>query len=313
MITRRLLRIKTMQILYSFFKSDEQSIIKAEKELFFSVHKSYELYHYLILLMIDVTNFAQKKIDHAKDKRISTYEDLNPNTKFAENKLITQLKENQDFITFTEANRMSWVNYPELIKKVFAEITASDSYKDYMKSNDNSYDYHKKFILHIIKNQIANTELLYQILEEQSIYWNDDVDLMISMVVKTLKGFSVGDDSQKPLMSLFKDTDDQEFVKKLFRKTIANHKEYWDLIKSFTKNWDVDRISFIDVLIIELAINEAVEFPSIPIKVSLNEFIEIAKLYGSKKSSNFVNGILDKIIVDLKSKDKIKKAGRGLV
>jgi len=313
MISRRLLRIKIMQLLYAYFQAEEQLIQKSEKELFFSIEKTYQLYHYLLLLVLEIVDYTEDKIEVARQKRIPTKEDLNPSVKFVENKLIKQLQSNHQFKSYLKKNKLSWVNHPDLIRYLYIELKESTMYEEYIKTETSSYIDDKKFIIDIFEKQIANSELLYQILEEQSIYWNDDIEFVISMIIKTLKNFNEKSNENTLLMDLFKNEDDIEFTKTLYRKTILNHEENVKLIEKFTKNWDVERIAFMDVLIMELAITEIMEIHSIPTKVSFNEYIEISKIYSTDKSSNFINGILDKIIDTLKKENKIKKQGRGLI
>lgn len=313
MLSRRLIRIKTSHILYAYFKSSDPSINKYEKELFFSLNKSFELYHYLILLIIGVKKYALARIDLGRNKKIPTTEDLNPNLKFVDNKVITQLEDNYSFRRFISEKKISWVNYPELVKEIYQNMINSDFFKDYMSDLNNSYSADKKFVIGFFQYYLDTSDLLHQVLEEQSIYWNDEVEFIINMIVKTLKGFKAEENENAKLLPLFKNEDDKEFAKNLFRETIINHEENIKLIDKHTKNWDIERIAFIDILFMQLAIAEVIEFPSIPIKVTLNEYIEIIKYYSTKKSSIFINGILDKIINTLNKEGKIKKTGRGLI
>jgi transcription antitermination protein NusB len=313
MVSRRLLRIKTLQICYAYLKSDGQSINQAEKELFFSIQKSYDLYHYLILLILDVADYAESRIDLARKKRIPTQEDLNPNTKFIDNRLIKLLKKNTDLKIYLNEQKLSWVNYPELVKSLYNEIRESEVYNKYMSSEIKGFNEDKKFVSDIFAKVLTNFEPLYQNLEEQSIFWNDDADFVIGMILKSLRAFKAASDENVRLMPLFKNEDDREFVKRLFRKAILNHKENEELISTFIKNWDVERVAFMDVVVMSLAVSELKEFSEIPVKVSLDEYIEIAKYYSTQKSNVFINGILDKIVEHLKKEGKIKKVGRGLI
>lgn len=313
MVSRRLLRIKVLQICYAYFKASEQSINQAEKELFFSIQKSYDLYHYLLLLILDIADFAQSRIDLAKQKRIPTSEDLNPNTKFIDNRLIKTLSENQDLKKYLNDQKLSWVNHPELIKNLYNFIRESEVYTKYMNSGVNGFNEDKKFISDLYSKVIINYEPLYQILEEQSIFWNDDIEFVIGMIIKTIRSFKASNNGEEKLMPLFKNEEDRDFVKRLFRKSILNHKEYEGLISKYIKNWDVERVAFMDIVVMSLAVTEMVEFSEIPIKVSLDEYIEIAKFYSTQKSNVFINGILDRLVEHLKKEGKIKKVGRGLI
>ena len=313
MISRRLLRIKILQIYYAYLKSSGQSISQAEKELFFSIQKSYDLYHYLLLLVINIVKYAQSRIDLAEQKLVPSHEDLNPNTKFVDNKLVKQLEINDSLNKYLNDNKLSWVNYPELIKNLYLEIKESDIYQNYMNAEQRSYKEDKKLIIDLFAKIIIVHEPLYQNLEEQSIYWNDDLDFVTGMIIKTLKSFKASSDELQQLMPLFKNEDDRDFAKHLLRKTILKHSEYQQLIADYIKNWDIERVAFTDIVVMVLAITELIEFREIPVKVTLDEYIEIAKFYSTQKSNVFINGVLDKVVADLKKDGIIKKTGRGLV
>lgn len=314
MISRRLLRIKVMQILYAYYKSDEgASINKFEKQLFHSIDKTYELYFLVFMLLLDLVKYAESRIELAMHKRRPTEEDKKPNTKFVKNRIIHQIYTNNQFSKYIAEKGVSWVHYPELIKNLFNRISETQYFKHYMTAEVDSYEWDKKVIVKMLSEDIINFEPLYQALEEQSVYWNDDVDFVISMVIKTVKNFKHSDAAYAQLMPLFKNQDDKNFVKELFRKTILNKNEHIELIDNFTMNWDVERIAFMDILLMQIAITELTDFPSIPVKVTLNEYIEISKYYSTTKSSNFINGVLDKIIHKLKAENKILKKGRGLI
>jgi len=313
MISRRILRIKILQLLYAYFQSADSSMNKYEKELFFSIQKTYDLYHYLLLLIVNIADYAGSRIEIARQKRIPTREDLNPNTKFIDNLIIGQIRSNRKLNQYLSHTRLSWVNSPELIKRMHNRIRMAPFFKEYMEDADRNYEQDKKLITEVYVNEIVSSEYLYQTLEEQSIFWNDEVEFVISMIAKTLKGFQEKDGENAPLMELFKNEDDREFARDLFRKVILHKEEFGKLVESYTENWDVERIAFLDLLILEMAITEAVAFPSIPTRVTINEYLEIAKFYSTEKSSVFINGLLDKIFKHLKDEKKIVKTGRGLI
>ena len=313
MFSRRLLRIKVLQILYAYYKVEGKTYVGTERELIHSLEKSYELYHLLILLVIDVRDLAEERISQARQKRVPTDEDLNPNTRFIENRLILQLRDHPQFNSYLSKQPVSWVQYPEIIRNLYKFITDSEIYQDYMGESENSYKRDKRFLENLYYYVVMNFEELYLNLEEQSIFWIDDVDFIIKMIVKTFRKFSEDKEEAGQLMPMFKEKDDLTYVKKLLRRTIKNEADYLALIKESANNWDLDRIAFIDSLIMQLAISEAIEFSSIPVKVTINEFIEIAKLYSTHKSSQFINGILDNVISGLRNEGKIVKRGRGLI
>lgn len=313
MISRRIIRTKVLQVLYAYYSSEEKSINNTEKELFFSIQKSYDLYHSLFALVLEIANYAENRIEIRRNKHQPTHEDLHPNTKFISNHILQQLRENRQLKTYTEQKKLGWENYPELIKDLYLFMEESDFYKEYMEDPIRSYIDDRKFVDKLFNKIILVAEDLYIVLEDQSIYWNDDVEFIISMISKTLKKFNEYSDSDLRLMPMFKDEEDRDFAKNLIRKSIINHDEIQAMIKEHSKNWDVERIAFMDTLIMQLAITEFIYFPSIPTKVTLNEYIELSKYYSTDKSRNFINGILDKTLKDLKSLGKVNKAGRGLV
>ena len=313
MISRRILRIKILQILYAYFQQSDASMNKFEKELFFSIRKTYDLYHYLLVLIVQIADYASSRIEIALQKRIPSREDLNPNFKFINNQIIKNLRENEQLNKYLQDIKLTWINNPEIIKKLHNHIRMNQYFKDYMDDATVSFEQDKKLIVDIYTNDIANFEGIYQLLEEQSIYWNDEVEFVISMITRTIRGMKPGDGEGAQLSDLFRNEEDREYTKTLFRKTILRKDEYTELIKSYTENWDIERIAFIDFLILKMAITEAVEFSSIPVRVTINEYIEIAKFYSTEKSGIFINGLLDKIFKHLKEENKIVKQGRGLI
>ncbi len=313
MVNRRLLRVKIVQVLYSYSKSEGKTLNNAEKELFFSIDKTYELYHYFLLLAIDVTEYARKKIEQNKSKKLPTEADLNPNTRFIDNRVISQLGQTLAFTKYMNQHKLSWVNHPELIRDVFKIIAASDIYTEYMEAAHDSYEEDRRLWVRIFKKIIPEIEAIGDVLEELSIYWNDDADLVLSMLQKTIKRFDQSKGEDQDLLPLFKDLDDIGFAKTLFRDAVLNAEKYQAMIHQAAKNWDVDRLAYMDILIMQVAISEAINFPNIPIKVSLNEYIDIAKFYSTQKSGVFVNGVLDKIFADLTKDGVINKSGRGLL
>ena len=208
---------------------------------------------------------------------------------------------------------MSWRHYPEIIKRLFQSLDGADFYKAYMEDGLHSYNHDKKLVERFYQDVVMNCEDLYVNLEEQSIFWTDDVDFIIRMIIKTLRRFTEDVPGGGSLMPMFKDKDDQDYAKTLLRKTIINEEAYLEMIRASANNWELERIAFTDNLILQLAISEAIEFDSIPTKVTINEFLEIAKLYSTDKSSQFINGILDNIFAGLKKEGRIRKSGRGLI
>lgn len=313
MISRRLLRIKALQILFAFYRGENDSLAKAEKELLHSIKKGYDLYNYLFLLLLEIKDYSAKRIEIAKQRLMPSAEDLNPNTRFVDNPVFNLIEDNESIRDYLSYNKLSWVNYPELIKKLFQKIAASEYFQKYMEADSCDFDQHKQVLISILSKELIDFDDFTQCLEEQSIYWNDDLDFMIGMVVKTLKKFTADQSASTPVLPMYKNEEDEGFAKRLLRKVVVRHDENVKIIDQFTKNWDVDRIASMDILIMEMALTEITEFPSVPVKVSFNEYIEISKYYSTDQSSMFINGVLDKIILTLRNENKIQKQGRGLM
>lgn len=307
MLSRRLLRVKVMQTVYGHYRGGDSSLQEAENELFHSISKSYELYHLLLLLILELRDLAEKRIENGLNKKRPTLEDLNPNRKFVNNKAIHQLGENRQLLKYIETTGLSWKNNEQYVKDVLKHILDSELYQQYMNSDDLSYESDRKFLAKLYEKVIGQYLPLYAMFEEQSIFWNDEAEFVVSIVVKTLKEFKEADGEKQPLQNEFKDEEDRDFVKTLFRKTILNNDEYQSLIKKFSRNWDLERVAYLDIVLMQIAIAEVLEFPKIPVKVTLNEYIEIAKHYSTPKSGTFINGILDKVIKHLKDECQLEK------
>jgi N utilization substance protein B len=313
MISRRLLRIKALMALYAFNRREDGNLAQAETELMFSIGKTYDLYHSLLLLVIEIADIAGDKIDQALQKKMPTHDDLNPKRRFIDNQVIEQLRNNLAFKNYVSSKKLSWVNNSHIPRLLYNKLIAWDMYEEYMNSETHNYQSDKKFIIRLITVLFSESEDLQSNLEEQSIFWNDDMEYISAMVEKTLKKFKADSGENTPLMPLFKNEEDEEFVKILFRKVILNQKKCSELIDKNTTNWEVERIALMDILVMQLAITEILEFPEIPVKVTLNEYIEIAKYYCTSKSSTFVNGILDNIVKEIRDEGLFNKFGRGLV
>jgi N utilization substance protein B len=313
MISRRLLRIKALMALYAFNRREDDDIALAEKELIFSIEKTYDLYHYLLLLVLEVADIASEKIDQALLKRMPTTEDLNPKRRFIDNQVIAQLRKNKAFNSYILSRKLSWINYPHIPRLMYNKMITWDKYEEYMSSEVHGYTFDRKFINNLITKLFAESEDLESNFEEQSIYWNDDTEYVTIMIEKTLKKFKSDSRENALMMPLFKNKEDEDFVRILFRKTILNTRQYSELIDKNTTNWEVDRIALMDILVMQLAITEIIEFQEIPVKVTLNEYIEIAKYYCTSKSSTFVNGILDNIVKEIREKGLFRKTGKGLI
>lgn len=307
MINRVLIRLKIVQIVYAYYQNGGKNLDTAEKEFFFSLSKAYDLYNYLLLLMVEVTKQANKRLNAAKNKMIPTKEELFPNTKFVENRFIAQLEVNKQLLDFAGNQKKTWENEADFVKSLCEQIMESDIYKEYMASETSSYEEDREVWRKIYKKIIFNNAELDQVLEDQSLYWNDDKEIVDTFVLKTIKRFEEKNGAKQELLPEFKDDEDQDFARRLFRRAILNSDYYRHLISENTKNWDLDRVAFMDVIIMQIALAEVLSFPNIPVSVSLNEYVEIAKLYSTPKSGGFINGTLDGIVNQLKKENKLTK------
>ena len=307
MINRVLIRLKIVQIVYAYYQNGGKNLDTAEKELFFSLSKAYDLYNYLLLLMVEVTKQANKRLNAAKNKLVPTKEELFPNTKFVENRFIAQLEVNKQLLEFSNNQKKTWENEADFVKTLCDKILESDIYMEYMASETSSYEEDRELWRKLYKNIIFNNIELDQVLEDQSLYWNDDKEIVDTFVLKTIKRFDEKNGAKQELLPEFKDEEDQDFARRLFRRTILNADYYRHLISENTKNWDLDRVAFMDVVIMQIALAEILSFPNIPVSVSLNEYVEIAKLYSTPKSGGFINGTLDGIVNSLKKENKLTK------
>ncbi len=316
MLNRRHLRIKVLQVLYAFFQTEDEDALNAEKQLLLSVDKMYELYLWFLLTFEEVQHFSEQRIADRMKKVRPSKEDLAPNRKFVENRIFSYFKTNESLKRQSELLKVNWTGVVEndLMKKLFLKIVDSDLYRDYMNSEENSFEDDKKFVVDLFKKEIANFELLHDYFENKSIFWLDDIDLMCSMVVKSIKLVKEDDNQNTAILELYKDKEDElGFITTLLRKTVELEKENTEIIDELTKNWELDRIAKMDVILLKMAITELKVLSSIPKKVTLNEYIEISKFYSTPKSQVFINGILDKAIPLLEEQGKLKKTGRGLI
>ena len=307
MINRVLIRLKIVQIVYAYYQNGGKNLDTAEKELFFSLSKAYDMYNYLLLLMVEITKQAERKQSAAKNKLLPTEEELHPNTKFVDNRFIAQLEVNKQLLEFSETQKKTWENESEFVKRLCEVIMNSDIYKEYMECETSSYEEDRELWRKIYKRIIFNNYELDQVLEDQSLYWNDDKEIVDTFVLKTIKRFEEENGADQPLLPEFKDDEDQDFARRLFRRSILNAEYYRHLISENTRNWDLDRVALMDIIIMQIALAEILSFPNIPISVTFNEYVEIAKLYSTPKSGSFINGTLDGIVKVLKEENKLTK------
>ncbi|MBN2237141.1 MAG: transcription antitermination factor NusB [Bacteroidales bacterium] len=319
MLNRRHIRIKVLQALYAYSLEKENDPYKGEKQLLKHFGKMYDLFVYQLSLLVEIKDFAEERMLEAKKKFYPSTEELNPNQKFINNAFLVQLAENKDLAKQTDAIHVNWKSELELVRKIYNQIRESEIYQSYMDEKETSYKADKLLVETLFEQVIIANETLHFYFEEINLNWTDDYYLVAQLVLMTISSYKQSWSATKPLPSLFKDEADEEgsqditFAKKLFAKTIQYEKEYMELIKPKIVNWEIDRVAMMDLLILRMALVELVEMPSIPVKVTMNEYIEISKYFSTPKSKIFINGILDNLIIELKTSGKIKKAGRGLV
>ena len=307
MINRVLIRLKVIQVVYAYYQNGGKNLEAAEKELFYSMSKAYDLYKYLLLLMIEVTQFADRRIDNRRNKLRPTEEDLNPNTRFIDNAFMAQLMQNAQLEEFRANQKRTWDDEGDFVKHLFERIEETKAYQEYMAKETLTYEDDRELWRKLYRSTIAQNDEIDEILEEQSLYWNDDKAIVDTFILKTIKRFEPENGAEQELMPEYKDDEDKEFARKLLRTAITGADAYRKLMENNAKNWDMERFAFMDILIMQVALAEIIAFPSIPTSVSLNEYVEIAKMYSTPKSGGFINGMLDSIVNQLKSENKLNK------
>ncbi len=307
MINRNLIRIKVLQIVYSYYQNGNTDLKAAENELMFSLRKSYDLYNAFLLLILDVTNLHRRNLDIRKHKFMPTEEDLNPNMRLVDNRFAAQLAENEMLRKYVDEQGISWSNDEDFVKMLLEQILASDIYADYLANENDGYETDREFWRLVFKRLICGNDEVIEHLEDKSIYWNDDIEIVETFVLKTIKRFKEEEGSKQPLLPMFKDDEDRMFAVQLFRQSLLKGKELRERINNHIKNWEADRVASIDLIIMQVALAEILTFPTIPLNVSFNEYIDAAKYYSTPKSGVFINGILDVVVSELKAEKLLFK------
>ncbi len=307
MINRNLIRIKIVQLMYSYYQNGGKNLDTAEKELLFSLSKAYDLYNYLLLLMVEETRFSFEILEQKEQVNRVAHKEEALSHRFVDNKFIAQLESNKQLCEFKENKKWNWKDERTYLKNLYEKITEADFFQEYMSAEENDYDADREVWRKIYKNIIMKDEKIDDILEEQSLYWNDDKEIVDTFVLKTIKRFDAGKGEDQELLPEFKDIEDREFATRLFRRTITNDEYYRDLISQSVRNWEFNRLAFMDVIIMQVAVAEILSFPQIPTSVTINEYVEIAKYYSTPKSAGYVNGIIDNVARRLKHENKISK------
>lgn len=306
MINRELIRIKVVQLVYAYYMGGGKPMSTLEKELTVSLSKAYQMYNLLLDLIVTVTQEERFRYEMQAAKAQREGEEY-VMPKFAYNRFAVQLEENEQLANYKEEKKLSWKDDIEFVRKICNLIEQSETYKKYNESADESYDEDREVWRKLYKQVIENNEDLYLLLEDKSIYWNDDKDIVDSFVIKTIKRFNPENKSEQELLPEFKDEDDRNYAFDLMRAAIANADEYQSYMEEYSHNWKLSRMPFMDIVIMQIALAELMEFPAIPASVTINEYVEMAKAYSTPRSASFINGILDTITRALIENGKLLK------
>lgn len=307
------MRTKTMQALYAYSMKPYEDVLSAQKELVKTIKNSYVLFLWLFSILPELTYYRKNKLEDLRNKHNPTEEDLNPNTKFVDNQVIEQIEDNVTLKKLFQANKIDWSNDGDFIPRLFHILEETDFYQSYMNNPEIRYEEDKKLVLNIIEKVLATDDHIRWYFSEKETNWLDDFDEALMMLYKNVEKFKAKNGDNNKILPLYKDqTEEEQFVKDLFKKTIQHDAEYEELIEAKLQNWELERVIGMDILLMKMAICEFLECPTIPLKVTMNEYIELAKLYSSEKSPKFINGILDRMIVDFKEQGRIVKTGTGL-
>lgn len=306
MINRELIRTKIVQLTYAYYQNGNHNIETAEKELLFSLSKAYHLYNYLLLLIVAVSREAKRfyDVEVAKVKREGGEM---PSSKFVENKFAIQLEENSNLREFVEARKQTWDDDVEFVRGLFVQMSQSEIYQEYMSCDDSSYEADREVWRKLYKTFIVENDSLDALLEEKSLYWNDDKEIVDTFVLKTIKRFDPSMKSKQELLPEYKDEEDKDFARKLFRATLLNADTYQRYMGETSRNWDFSRLAYMDIVIMQIAIAEMMTFPNIPLNVTINEYVELSKTYSTPKSYAYINGMLDAISRHLVNTGKLFK------
>jgi len=319
MLGRRQFRIKVLQGLYAYFQGGESRLEKAEKNLLQSIDRLTELYYLQFSFFLEFMAFYARRMEEARHKFYPTHEELNPNTKLLDNLVIRKLKSNRELESKSRKYKFDWTEEQETIRRIWHRVRDSKEHRDYLYSGDHSFQEDVQAFSLILKKYILRSPEFQSFCEERSIHWADDFEVTASFVLKTVRLLpeDFSDDGSLPSLFTKESEEDQkeerQFITDLFRKTILHSKEFEGLIESRTQNWELDRIALTDIILLKMALTELLHCPTIPIKVTLNEYIELSKFFSTVKSKLFINGILDKLVSDLTEQGRIKKTGRGLI
>jgi N utilization substance protein B len=314
MLNRRHLRVKVLQALYAYHQSDDKDIKQHEKNLLTSIDKVFEMYIWMLSLIDEVAHYAERDAEERANKHLPTAADLAPNLKITTNRFLTSLEQNKDYLAALKKYKISWDFDPELAKSLFSILKNSDEYNEYLAKTDDTLHSDKDIIKYIFKKVILKSSLAEQVFEDKFIFWPVDKEVLQALIAKTFKNFSNDNPQENKLAEVTADwVEDRDFIVNLFEQSIRHNKDYQELINGKTQNWEPERIAMMDTLLMKMSITEFINFASIPVKVTINEYLEIAKEFSTPKSNSFINGIIDKLLIDLKTANRVRKTGRGLI
>jgi N utilization substance protein B len=314
MLNRRHLRIKALQNIYAWQMSDKKDLISSKKNLMNSIDNVYEMYIRMLALLSEITEYTAIDAIERSNKHFPTPEDLNPNQKLLHNKFIVLLQKNPEYQGAVNKYQVNWNAEPDFLKTIYNKLKTTPEYAAYLADPDESLEGSKEIIKFIFRKIILKSLDIIQTFEDKFINWSVDKEVMQGMVAKTIKNFTSEDPFKNKLTPISADWgEDSKFVQDLFAYTLRNNEAYQKMIAERTKNWEAERIALMDTILMKMAICELLNFPSIPVKVTINEYLDLSKDYSTPKSNSFINGILDKILGDLKRTDSIQKLGRGLI
>tara|TARA_B110000285_G_C15122317_1_gene617961 strand:+ start:555 stop:1499 length:945 start_codon:yes stop_codon:yes gene_type:complete len=313
MLNRRHLRIKILHILYGFYQDTDADVVQTRKALNHSIGKMQELYILLLIMIGSMQGFAIDRIEAGRKKQLPAPEDLNPNTKFVTNKPLRALANSKALAKTANELGVGWGDDQEMLRKMFRSLLEQEEYMEYMASEERGFKHDREYLIRMFRKHMITSEVFQERLEEQSIFWNDDLDLAASMAIKTIKTIRETDEDIALLPLWREDDDDKEFFETLFAESLAQADANELLVTEAAKNWELERIALMDRILMKMALAEAKSFSSIPLKVTLNEYIELSKYYSTPKSHGFINGVLDQLFTQLKKDGTIVKIGRGLI
>ncbi len=308
MINRELIRIKAVQLLYAYYENEGQTVEAAEKEFLFSLDKAYELYHLLLSLMVSIAHTGQcvEEAQSNRANRLKKYYEVP--RKFLDNRFMAQLRDNHQLVSYREKNNAFWDEENEdFLRSTYATLKEQPFFQEYLQADEDNYEADRELWRRIYRELLCNNDELDEILEDDSVYWNDDKAIIDTFVLKTIRQYKETYDSEQPLLPPYKDNEDLKFASVLFRTAIEGEAQYRQLLSEQTRNWDLERVATMDLVIMQAALAEITSFPNIPLSVSINEYVEIAKMYSTPRSSGYINGMLDTVAKRLIAEGKIKE------